>query len=141
MVINDPVANTTFSTSWPINIPNTVGGPTAYVGFTGGTGGETSSQKIGSWTFVFNQRAGDDGSVVQSSCRHIPWDTDRDDHRSHVRFFDLLYVGWNPASYNGRRFDGSLHRTDNRDRHRDNQSHRDCAWIHNQHGEQRSLHH
>ncbi len=52
MVINDPVANTTFSTSWPINIPNTVGGPTAYVGFTGGTGGETSSQKIGSWTFV-----------------------------------------------------------------------------------------
>ena len=31
MVINDPVANTTFSTSWPINIPNTVGGPTAYV--------------------------------------------------------------------------------------------------------------
>ena len=52
MVINDPVANTTFSTSWPINIPNTVGGTTAYVGFTGGTGGETSSQKIGSWTFV-----------------------------------------------------------------------------------------
>ena len=52
VVINDPVANKTFSTSWPINIPNTVGGTTAYVGFTGGTGGETSSQKIGSWTFV-----------------------------------------------------------------------------------------
>ena len=52
MLITDPVANTTYTTSWTVNIPTAVGGSTAYVGFTGGTGGETSSQKIGSWTFV-----------------------------------------------------------------------------------------
>jgi hypothetical protein len=52
MMITDAVANATFSISWPINIPGTVGGNTAYVGFTGGTGGLTASQKIESWTLV-----------------------------------------------------------------------------------------
>ena len=52
MTITDPVANTTFSTSWTVNIPSIVGGITAYVGFTGGTGGSSSSQKIATWTFT-----------------------------------------------------------------------------------------
>jgi hypothetical protein len=34
-----------------INIPATVGGSTAYVGFTGGTGGYSSTQQILTWTF------------------------------------------------------------------------------------------
>ena len=51
MTLTDPVSGSVFTNSWTINIPATVGGNTAYVGFTGGTGGETSSQKIGSWTF------------------------------------------------------------------------------------------
>jgi len=42
----------TFSTSWAINIPSTVGGNTAYVGFTGGTGGLTAIQEILNWTYV-----------------------------------------------------------------------------------------
>ncbi len=42
----------TFTHAWPINIPQIVGGNTAYVGFTGGTGGNTSSQKVESWTFT-----------------------------------------------------------------------------------------
>jgi Legume lectin domain/Chitobiase/beta-hexosaminidase C-terminal domain len=42
----------TFTTSWPINIPGTVGGNTAYVGFTGGTGHYTLVQDILSWTYV-----------------------------------------------------------------------------------------
>ena len=33
------------------DITQILGGPTAYVGFTGGTGGLTSSQKILSWAF------------------------------------------------------------------------------------------
>jgi len=41
----------TFTTSWPINIPATVGGSTAYVGFTGGTGGGTATQEILNWTY------------------------------------------------------------------------------------------
>jgi hypothetical protein len=42
----------TFSTSQAINIPSTVGGNTAYVGFTGGTGGLTAIQEILNWTYV-----------------------------------------------------------------------------------------
>jgi hypothetical protein len=36
-----------------LNIPQVVGGPAAYVGFTGGTGGETSVQDILSWSGRF----------------------------------------------------------------------------------------
>jgi len=52
MTITD-TANTaqTFTTSWPINIPGTVGGNTAYVGFTGGTGGCVSNQDILTWSY------------------------------------------------------------------------------------------
>src|SRR5438034_779276 len=52
MTITDNVVNKTFTTSWTIDIPGTVGGNMAYLGFTGGTGGQTASQKIESWTFV-----------------------------------------------------------------------------------------
>ncbi|MBT9332595.1 chitobiase/beta-hexosaminidase C-terminal domain-containing protein [Paracidobacterium acidisoli] len=51
MTITDMVTEATWSTSWTVNIPATVGGNTAYVGFTGGTGGLSSSQKILTWTY------------------------------------------------------------------------------------------
>jgi hypothetical protein len=41
-----------FTTSWTVNIPSTVGANTAYAGFTGGTGGQTATQDILSWTFT-----------------------------------------------------------------------------------------
>jgi hypothetical protein len=41
----------TFTTSWGANIPSTLGKNTAYVGFTGSTGGTTATQEILSWTF------------------------------------------------------------------------------------------
>jgi len=34
-----------------VNIPGTVGGNTAYVGFTGGSGGATATQEILSWNY------------------------------------------------------------------------------------------
>jgi hypothetical protein len=52
MTITDYTVNATFTTSWPINIPQTIGGNLAYAGFTAGTGGLTASQKIESWTFA-----------------------------------------------------------------------------------------
>ncbi len=52
MTITDGVTNVSYTTSWTINIPQTIGSNTAYVGFTGGTGGLTSSQKIETWTFA-----------------------------------------------------------------------------------------
>jgi hypothetical protein len=41
----------TFTTSWAVNIPSVVGGNTAYVGFTAGSGGETATQNVINWTF------------------------------------------------------------------------------------------
>ncbi len=45
MSITDAVVNATFTQSWLVNIPATVGSDFAYVGFTGGTGGLAASQK------------------------------------------------------------------------------------------------
>jgi hypothetical protein len=50
--LKDLVTNATYSTSTPINIPQTVGGSSAYVGFTGGTGGLSAVQKILTWTYA-----------------------------------------------------------------------------------------
>lgn len=52
MTIADVVTGATYSTSWTVNIPALVGGNTAYVGFTGGTGGSSSSQKVLTWAFT-----------------------------------------------------------------------------------------
>ncbi len=52
MRITDLSTKQTFATSWPIDIPSAVGGTTAYVGFTGGTGGSGAIQEILNWTFV-----------------------------------------------------------------------------------------
>lgn len=43
---------TTFTHSWAINIPSTVSGDTAYVGFTGATGGLFANQAVNAWTFT-----------------------------------------------------------------------------------------
>ncbi|GAC1633326.1 MAG: hypothetical protein NVS9B14_07900 [Candidatus Acidiferrum sp.] len=51
MTVTDATTNATFRTSWPINIAGTIGASTAYVGFTGGTGGNTAIQDIQSWSF------------------------------------------------------------------------------------------
>jgi hypothetical protein len=52
LTLADPLINKTFTYSWPISIPQFVGGNTAYVGFTGGAGGLSASQKLLSWTYV-----------------------------------------------------------------------------------------
>jgi hypothetical protein len=53
MTITDTVNTAlTFTTSWAVNIPGTVGGNTAWVGFTGGTGGLVATQEILTWTYA-----------------------------------------------------------------------------------------
>ena len=51
MTLTDTTSDT-FTQTWPINIPQTIGSNTAYIGFTGGTGGSASSQKVESWRFT-----------------------------------------------------------------------------------------
>ena len=52
LTLTDALTLATWSHVWMINIPTTVGSNTAYVGFTGGTGGLTSSQKLTYWTYT-----------------------------------------------------------------------------------------
>jgi len=53
MTITDTVNTAqTFTTSWAVNIPGTVGANTAWVGFTGGTGGAVATQEIVTWTYA-----------------------------------------------------------------------------------------
>jgi hypothetical protein len=52
MTITDlTVPANTFTTSFPISIPNTMGSNFAFVGFTAGTGGQTATQEILNWTY------------------------------------------------------------------------------------------
>jgi hypothetical protein len=57
MLITDIVTGKTYSTSWTVNIPSIVGGNTAYVGFTGGSGTGSSSQKMLTWTYTVGSTA------------------------------------------------------------------------------------
>jgi hypothetical protein len=51
MTLTDTVTNGTVTEVFPVNIPSAVGGTTAYVGFTGSTGGLTATQNVLSWTY------------------------------------------------------------------------------------------
>ena len=56
LIITDSLTNQTFSQNFTINIPASTG-TSAYVGFTGATGGATATQDILSWTFSPNAPA------------------------------------------------------------------------------------
>jgi hypothetical protein len=59
LALTDQVNTTqTFTTSWKVNIPSVVGGSTAYVGFTGGTGGSVANQDIVTWTYSSGSTGG-----------------------------------------------------------------------------------
>jgi hypothetical protein len=49
LTLTDTVTKAALTHSFPINIPATVGGNTAYVGFTGGTGLYTATEEIPTW--------------------------------------------------------------------------------------------
>lgn len=52
LTLTDTTTRATFTTTFAIDIPMVVGGTSAYVGFTGGTGGLTAVQEIVSWTYA-----------------------------------------------------------------------------------------
>ena len=52
LTLSDLVTGKSAARSFPIDIPGTIGGDTGYVGFTGGSGGITASQKILAWTYT-----------------------------------------------------------------------------------------
>jgi hypothetical protein len=50
-IVNTSTPSISFTANWPIYIPDIVGGQTAFVGFTGGTGSFTGIQDIVAWTY------------------------------------------------------------------------------------------
>ena len=52
MTVTDGTTGAVYNNSWSINIAQVIGSNTAYLGFTGGTGGLTATQNIQTWTFV-----------------------------------------------------------------------------------------
>jgi LysM repeat protein len=62
----------TFTTSWPINIPSTVGGNTAFVGFTGGTGKSTSIQEILTWSYSISGSSSGSKTPVVYQTANLP---------------------------------------------------------------------
>jgi predicted RecA/RadA family phage recombinase len=52
MTITDATTGSTFTQTFDIDIPGTVGANTAYVGFTGGTGVQTATQEIIDWSYT-----------------------------------------------------------------------------------------
>jgi hypothetical protein len=52
LVLTDTVTGASFQASQAIDIPQTVGGSTAYVGFTAGTGGTVATHSILDWTYA-----------------------------------------------------------------------------------------
>jgi predicted alpha-1,2-mannosidase len=51
VTITDTATGATASQSYPVDIAAAIGGPLAYVGFTAGTGAQTATQDILSWTY------------------------------------------------------------------------------------------
>jgi len=54
LTITDTVTQKQFTKNFNVNIPTTVGGNTAYVGFTGSTSWKTATQEILTWTYSSN---------------------------------------------------------------------------------------
>jgi len=52
LTLTDLTTQKTFTHGFTINIPATVNGNTAYVGFTAATGGSTAIQKVLNWTYT-----------------------------------------------------------------------------------------
>ena len=51
MKLTDTTTSATFSQTWTVNIPAAVDGKTAYVGFTGSTGGSYANQDVLDWNY------------------------------------------------------------------------------------------
>ena len=91
MNLLDLVNNKTFTMSKVINIPQIVGANTAYVGFTGSTGGLTSSQKILTWTYTAGTAAGNIRANLLAGGRHLQHSSERRFEQFNGWLGDLLH--------------------------------------------------
>jgi hypothetical protein len=79
--VTDTVSHASFSHNFTVNIPGTVGASSAYIGFTGGTGGSNAIQNVLSWTFtplppdfIYGTIANDSVTLTQDvDGMHVDW--------------------------------------------------------------------
>ncbi|HSZ56316.1 MAG TPA: fibronectin type III domain-containing protein [Tepidisphaeraceae bacterium] len=79
--ITDTISHVTFSHNYSINIPSTVGASSAYIGFTGGTGGQNAIQDVLTWSytplpsdFILGTPANDTVTLTEDpDAQHIDW--------------------------------------------------------------------
>jgi autotransporter-associated beta strand protein len=76
--ITDPITNSTAIETYTVNIPSLVGGSTAYVGFTGATGGIASTQNILTWSYSLpvvspNAPSGLGGAPATATSVNLNW--------------------------------------------------------------------
>jgi RHS repeat-associated protein len=64
MTLTDTATNASVTEVFPVDIPSIVGGNTAYVGFTGGTGAATATQNVLSWTYTSPQTVTSSDSIL-----------------------------------------------------------------------------
>ncbi len=72
VTLTDPTTGKSASQSYPVNISLAVGGTTAFVGFTGGTGGLVATQDILNWTFSPNSAQSPNAPTALAQCRPPP---------------------------------------------------------------------
>ena len=65
--IQDTVTGATFTQPYSVNIPSIIGSNTAYVGFTGATGGLAAVQDIQTWTGTFGPQTGSNLTISSLS--------------------------------------------------------------------------
>ena len=84
--VTDLTTNAVFTMSWAVNIPQIVGGPCAFVGFTGATGGANAEQDILNWKFT----------SLAANHPHLPADFNGDGQQN---FADLLILAQNYGAH------------------------------------------
>jgi hypothetical protein len=65
--ITDTKTQATFTTRYAVNIPAAIGGNVGYVGFGGGTGGNTAAQDILTWTYTTQDAGQPNGGGGQTT--------------------------------------------------------------------------
>ncbi len=67
---NDPTAKASATQSYTIDIAKTVGSNKAFIGFTGGTGGLTSTQQILNWTYATQPSVGNGIGILVNAANN-----------------------------------------------------------------------
>ena len=139
LTLTDTTTNADFTTSWPVDIPTTVGDNQAYVGFTGGTGGNTAIQNIQTWIYT----SGSGGTSAASTPTFSPaagtYKTAQTVTISDTTSGATIYYTTNGTTPTTNL--DALHRADHRQQHADGAGHRGCYWLHAERGRKRHLHH